>query len=90
MLPLEEFAKLRDDDVIKFVVGSKEDLNLAFNVVSKLRELNCNCYVYLSPVFGDIEPVEIVEFMKNNNMQNKIRFQLQLHKFIWDPQKRGV
>ena len=91
MLPIEKFAQLRPQDVLKFVVGSKEDLQLAYDIVSQLRnKFNCNCYVYLSPVFGDIELVEIVDFMKEHDMQGKIKFQLQLHKFVWDPNKRGV
>ena len=45
--------------------------------------------VYISPVFGNIDPADIVEFMKERKM-NKVRLQLQLHKFIWDPDKKGV
>lgn len=90
MLPLEKFAKLRKQDVLKFVVGSKKDLELAKSVIDHIRSLGSECRCYLSPVFGMIEPKEIVEFMQINNMQDKIRFQLQLHKFVWDPNKRGV
>lgn len=90
MLPLETFAKLRDRDVLKFVVGSIKDLELAKNVIESLRQKGCNCYFYLSPVFGMIKPLEIVDFMMKNKMQGKIRFQLQLHKYVWDPNKRGV
>lgn len=90
MLTYEKFSKLRDLDVIKFVVGNEEDLNKAFEIVKFLRNNDCNCYVYFSPIFGNIEPADIVEFMKNNLIQDKVRFQLQLHKFVWDPNKRGV
>ena len=47
------------------------------------------CHVYFSSVFGKIEPARIVEFMTENNL-NGTRIQLQLHKFIWEPDKRGV
>ena len=90
MLSFSKFAQLRSNDVLKFVVGSQEDLELAFEVTKYIREHGCNCYVYLSPVFEQIKPVEIVDFMKEHNMQGKIRVQLQLHKIIWDPQLRGV
>ena len=90
MLPLDKFARLRGRDVLKFVVGSQEDLQQAKQVVDYIRDKGCQCYCYLSPVFGQIQPVEIVEFMKDNNMTDKIRFQLQLHKFVWDPQMKGV
>ena len=47
------------------------------------------CHVYFSPVFGRIEPAEIVDFMLNKRM-NKARIQIQMHKVIWDPNERGV
>ena len=47
------------------------------------------CGLYLSPVFGRIEPDMMVEFMKENKM-NDVNLQLQMHKFIWNPDKRGV
>lgn len=90
MLSLDIFARLRPQDVLKFVVGSTQDLELAQSVIQTLRGKGCDCYFYLSPVFGDIKPVDIVEFMMKNKMQHKIRFQLQLHKFVWDPNKRAV
>ncbi len=63
MLKPEKFAKLRPQDVLKFVVGSFEDLDLAKSIIDYLRMNGCCCYCYLSPVFGDIEPVDIVGFM---------------------------
>lgn len=90
MLAYDKFSLLRDVDVIKFVVGNKQDLEKCVEVIKFLRNHNCNCYVYISPVFNNIKPSEIVDFMKFNLLQDKIRFQLQLHKFIWDPNKRGV
>ena len=90
MLPLETFAKLRSQDVLKFVVGSLEDLALMRNVVQYIRTLNCDCHVFVSPVFGMIEPKTIVEYLIDNDMQYKVHFQVQLHKIIWDPNLRGV
>lgn len=90
MLPLETFAKLRPQDVLKFVVGSIEDLDLMKNVVDSIRGMGCDCHVFVSPVFGMIEPKTIVEYLINNNMQYKIHFQVQLHKIVWDPNLRGV
>jgi len=47
------------------------------------------CHVYFSPVFGKIEPREIVDFMVDNNL-NDARVQIQMHKVIWDPNQKGV
>jgi len=89
MISIEKFAKLRENDVLKFVVAHS-DLPTVLEVIKQVRELGCNCYIYISPVFGEIDPKEIVEFMQANDLQNKIRVQLQIHKYIWDPNMRGV
>lgn len=43
----------------------------------------------MSPVFGKIAPEEIVDFMKENKL-NDVKIQLQMHKFIWPPEMKGV
>lgn len=82
------FALLNSHDSVKFVVGSEEDLNRAAEIIDRFRLID-RCHVYFSPVFGKIEPARIVEFMTERNL-NGVRIQLQLHKFIWAPDKRGV
>lgn len=84
----ENLPFLEKDDTIKFVAGSEDDLIRAAELIEKY-DLCSRCHVYLSPVFGKIEPADIVEFMKNENL-NGVRLQLQLHKFIWDPMAKGV
>lgn len=77
---------LTEDDVLKFVVGSEKDLRKA-ECIMKHGDLKSQ--FYLSPVFGNIEAKDIVEYMKDHDLQN-CKIQLQLHKYIWDPMKRGV
>lgn len=77
-----------EKDVYKFVIADMEDLKKAYDII-KEYDLNDKCLVYLSPVTGSIQMSEIVEFMKENNM-NKVRLQVQLHKIIWDKDARGV
>lgn len=84
----DNYSYISSKDTVKFVVSDRNDLNKAKQIIDTFR-LDERCNVYLSPVFGRIEPKEIVEFMKEQNM-NKVRIQLQLHKFIWDPQQKGV
>nr|DAX93222.1 MAG TPA: putative 7-cyano-7-deazaguanosine (preQ0) biosynthesis protein QueE, clostridial [Caudoviricetes sp.] len=82
-------ARLKDlkrNDVLKFVVGSKEDLEVCKSIYNT-QELECS--IFISPIFGKIEPSEIVDYMLENNMMD-CRVQLQMHKFIWNPNKRGV
>lgn len=76
--------KLRSIDVLKFVVSSAEDLD-EMQEVSKVTSAQC----FVSPVFGKIEPKEIVEYILENKLFD-VRFQLQIHKIIWDSNLRGV
>lgn len=82
----ENFALLRDWDCVKFVCGSRADVIRAKEIAEQFQP---QCPMYLSPVFGRIDPAEIVEIMKEQKMGG-FRLQLQLHKFIWDPMARGV
>ena len=79
---------LRFDDTVKFVSGSLADLERALDIINEYS-LTSKCHVYFSPVFGQIDPAEIVDFMIKHKLNNA-RIQLQLHKYIWDPEKRGV
>lgn len=85
---MENYEYLGDNDVVKFVAGSHADLEKAAEIIGKY-DLSVRCKVYLSPIYGKIEPEEMVDFMIEKNL-NAVRLQLQLHKFIWDPEKRGV
>lgn len=86
---IENYVGLTEHDVLKFVVGSREDLIDADRVITALRLHDVNPIYYFSPIFGKIEPKDIVEFMKEHHY-NDVRIQLQMHKFIWPPEMRGV
>lgn len=73
-------------DVFKFVVGDKNDL---IEMARILKEYPTLARIYVSPVFGKIEPREIVEFLKLNKLHH-VTLQLQLHKIIWPVDMRGV
>jgi len=80
------FRYLREQDVLKFVVGSKEDLADMKRIIETYSP---SCNIFVSPIFNQIETSEIVEFIKDNKL-NEVRVQVQLHKIIWEPSKRGV
>lgn len=84
----ENFQWLRRQDTVKFVAGNMDDLEKTKQVINEY-ELAGKCHVYISPVFGAIEPVAIVDYMKEHRM-NGVTMQLQMHKFIWNPEQRGV
>jgi len=81
-------AHLRKSDEVKFVIGSREDYEWARGVVRE-HALDARVgTVLFSPIFGRIEPREIVEWVLEDRLP--VRFQLQMHKFIWEPRQRGV
>lgn len=87
-MDLGNYNYIRQNDTVKFVAGSISDLETAVKIIEKY-ELLKKCSVYISPVFKRINPADIVDFMKKNNL-NGVKLQLQLHKFIWNPEERGV
>ena len=87
MLP-ENFRLLGPEDSVKFVVSSRGDLLRAWEV-SEEYLTDSPAQIFLSPVFGEIEPAEIVDFLKEK-CWTRARLQIQLHKVIWDPAARGV
>ncbi len=85
---LDNFRILGKNDTVKFVVGCHDDLIKTKKIIDDYR-LNGKCNLYISPVFGRIKLEDIVDFMKQNVMNN-VNMQIQLHKVIWDPDKKGV
>ncbi|KGN01736.1 radical SAM protein [Clostridium novyi A str. 4570] len=84
----DNFNYLTKKDVIKFVVATKNDLQKLKSIIYKYNLID-KTNIYISPVYGEIEMNSIVEFMKENKL-NGVTLQMQLHKIIWDPNKRGV
>lgn len=77
---------LQPKDVIKFVVSNYNELEKMEYI---LEESECKAQPYVSPVFGAIEPKELVEYVLDNKLNN-VKVQVQLHKIIWNPNMRGV
>jgi 7-carboxy-7-deazaguanine synthase len=84
--PNIERLTLRDE--VKFVMGSREDYEWSRDKVQRY-DLPSRCHAVLfSPIFGRIDPRQIVEWILADGLD--VRFQLQMHKFIWSPTQRGV
>lgn len=86
---MDNYVNLRAQDTVKFVVGSIRDLEKAKSIIEDYHLVEKGCGIYLSPCFGEIPPSEMVDFLVEHRL-NDVNVQLQLHKFIWDPDKRGV
>ncbi|HJY53058.1 MAG TPA: 7-carboxy-7-deazaguanine synthase QueE [Candidatus Udaeobacter sp.] len=77
---------LRDE--VKFVMGSREDYEWSRDKVQRYDFPSRCRAVLFSPIFGRIDPRQIVEWILADKLN--VRFQLQMHKFIWSPTQRGV
>jgi 7-carboxy-7-deazaguanine synthase len=84
----ENIAQLTRRDEVKFVIGSREDYLWSKEQVEKFQLAERCGTVLFSPIFGRIEPRQIVEWILEDKL--RVRFQLQLHKFIWAPETKGV
>jgi len=81
-------AHLNRGDEVKCVIGSREDYEWSRDRVREhALAARCNTVLF-SPIFGRIEPREIVDWILEDKLP--VRFQLQMHKFIWEPRARGV
>lgn len=83
----DNISYLKDFDEVKFVIGTREDYEWSKQMIEQYQ-LDKKCIVLFSPVFGSIEPVNIVDWLLEDKLN--VRFQLQMHKFIWDPATKGV
>lgn len=85
---LDNLSVLRQADALKFVCGSRADMQRAKEIAAQYA-LVTRVPCYLSPVFERINGEEMVDFMREHAM-TRMRLQLQLHKCIWTPEMRGV
>ena len=86
---LKNLALLADTDEIKFVIGNREDYDYAKKILaSVVRTPSGFNLVHFSPVFGKMDPGLLAKWILEDHLD--VRLHLQLHKIIWDPEKRGV
>ncbi|KEO82140.1 radical SAM protein [Tumebacillus flagellatus] len=76
-------------DEVKFVVGNREDYEWCTNLVREYDLDPAKGYqLIFSPIFREIELEQLVNWILEDGLD--ARFQVQLHKIVWDPDKRGV
>ena len=80
-------ARLTRKDEVKFVLADRSDYDWARNVLAQ-HDLSSRCTVLMSPVFGSLDPRQLAEWVLADRLP--VRVQLQLHKWIWAPDMRGV
>ncbi|MBC8182341.1 radical SAM protein [candidate division KSB1 bacterium] len=83
----DNLRNLRPDDNVKFVLTDRYDFDWALIIVEKFELLD-KANVLFSPAFKILEPEKLSNWILKTSLP--IRMQLQLHKYIWHPNKRGV
>jgi 7-carboxy-7-deazaguanine synthase len=80
--------RVRAHDEIKFVVKDRADYEYARDVIARYELGTRVTAVHLSPVHGILEPRTLSEWVMADRLPARV--QLQLHKLIWEPDRRGV
>ncbi|MCX7822495.1 MAG: radical SAM protein [Syntrophobacterales bacterium] len=75
-------------DEVKFVIGNREDYSFALDLRKRILESGWYGTINFSPVFGELEPRELAEWILRDKLD--VRLNLQLHKYIWRDIERGV
>jgi 7-carboxy-7-deazaguanine synthase len=78
---------LTPSDEVKFVIGNRADFDWAKEVIAEYRIAD-KCPILMSVTFGELEPTRLAEWILADRVP--ARFQLQMHKYLWHPETRGV
>lgn len=78
---------LRRTDEVKFVIGTRQDFDWSVDMMTE-HDLLKRCPVLMSVVFRVLEPITLAQWILESKLN--VRFQLQTHKYIWEPETRGV
>jgi 7-carboxy-7-deazaguanine synthase len=84
----ENLERVRPHDEVKFVVKDRADYEFAREVITTRSLRQRVAAIHLSPVHGVLDPKTLSEWVLADRLP--VRVQLQLHKYIWSPDTRGV
>jgi 7-carboxy-7-deazaguanine synthase len=79
--------RLKPTDQIKFVIASRRDWDWTAETV-RTHRLAERFACLVSTSFRDVKPIELADWLLESGLN--LRMQLQMHKYIWDPNARGV
>ena len=84
----ENLPLMRSHDEVKFVLLDREDYLWALDICKEYQLLEKGTMVLLSPVHGRLNPQDLVKWMMEDRFL--ARLNLQVHKYIWTPETKGV
>lgn len=77
-----------DKDEVKFVIANRDDWDFARNIIKRFELEKRALAILISPVWNNLDLQEVAGWITNSRL--KVRMQLQMHKYIWGPEARGV
>jgi len=77
-----------DKDEVKFVVADENDWLYAKNLIKERDLETCTKAILISPAWGQIDLQQLADWIAASGLN--VRMQLQLHKYIWGPDVKGV
>jgi 7-carboxy-7-deazaguanine synthase len=81
-------ALLKPADEVKFVIADRVDYEYAREIVEREKLTGRVAAVLFSPVHGELDAKKLAEWVIADRLE--VRVQLQMHKYIWSPETRGV
>lgn len=82
----DNLQHLKPKDEVKFVLCNRSDYDWAKQVLME-RAIGSKCSVLFSPVYNQVNPTELAEWILHDKLP--VRMQVQLHKLLWG-EKQGV
>lgn len=86
-LKTSNLRSLKPEDEVKFVIADRRDYEWSRDFVRQ-HALTTKCTVLFSPVFGTMDPQALSRWILHDRIE--ARLNLQLHKYIYGPEIRGV
>jgi 7-carboxy-7-deazaguanine synthase len=86
-MDLSNLDNIKNKDEVKFVITGSADYEWSKDIIHKFRLVNRSS-ILLSPAYGILAPKDIAKWMLQDRI--KARLNLQIHKYMFDPAKRGV
>lgn len=77
-----------DRDEVKFVIATRADWDYARDIIERNELENRTKAILISPAWAQIDLRDLADWIAGSGM--KVRMQLQLHKYVWGPEARGV
>ena len=87
-MDFNNYEHLTPHDEVKFVLSDRRDYDYAREIIRRYRLEEKTVRLIFSPVWPALPPRQLAEWIIAD--RPPVRMQLQMHKYIWDPDKQGV